>query len=412
MTDEDPDLQDDLPVDGERLLIRPYIQDAADAPPRAGAGSSPADPPRSLCPSTDDPPRPRDTPLDEHAVPGRATPGHPPADPAATDRLRAGGGTRIGGPGIAGPESYGPASSDPESAGPESAGPERVGPESSGPENAGPEGSRPESAVPGGAEPRGAGPEDGGRAGTRRARLMLLAGAGVAAAVAAAVVTWGQDRTTTATFGVPPAVPPPLPSQEESPTGATPLSGARTAAVRPGPTVSVSAPPSSSPATSRPPRGPVPEAAPVPPPTPTTPGVVQPRPSRGTPSATLASPPASNRVGALTSAGGRCLDAEAGLAVLGTRLAVGGCNDSLSQRWTMAADGTLRAGGSCAEATGDESVRLAICGSADAAQWRAGPGKSLVNLGGGRCLADPGDGGRMVRLAPCDGGSGQRWTVP
>jgi hypothetical protein len=102
-----------------------------------------------------------------------------------------------------------------------------------------------------------------------------------------------------------------------------------------------------------------------------------------------------------------------GIVFPGSPLAVSTCNGTLSQRWTIATDGTLRVSGSCATADGD-AVEVAACGDAATGQWRAGPGGTLVDVDSGRCLTDSANGaenGARVRLAAC-GGTGQRWTLP
>jgi hypothetical protein len=129
------------------------------------------------------------------------------------------------------------------------------------------------------------------------------------------------------------------------------------------------------------------------------------------PSATLAPPPASDQVGPITGAGGLCLDIRGGIALPGGAVSAYPCNGTPSQRWTVAADGTLRAAGSCAAPDGS-NVHLTGCD--ESGQWRAGPGGTLVNVGTGRCLTDPDNGaqtGRRMTLAAC-GGSGQRWVLP
>jgi hypothetical protein len=128
------------------------------------------------------------------------------------------------------------------------------------------------------------------------------------------------------------------------------------------------------------------------------------------PSETLA-PPAADRVGSITGPGGHCLDIRGGIAFPGGAVSAYACNGTPSQRWTLAADGTLRAGGSCAAPDGSD-VHLTVCG--DSGQWRAGPGQTLVNVGTGQCLTDPDNGattGARMILTAC-GGSGQRWTGP
>ncbi len=128
------------------------------------------------------------------------------------------------------------------------------------------------------------------------------------------------------------------------------------------------------------------------------------------PSATLAPPPTADRVGPITGPGGDCLDVTTGIVLPGTAVAVRDCNGTLSQRWTVATDGTLRVSGSCAAATGAGQVAVGVCGDAVAAQWRSGAGGTLVNVGSGQCLTGPADGNR-VRVTPC-GADGQTWTLP
>lgn len=135
-------------------------------------------------------------------------------------------------------------------------------------------------------------------------------------------------------------------------------------------------------------------------------------PSRATASATPSRPPTTppSRTGAIANPNGLCLDAGDGAA--GAAVSAHDCTGAASQRWTAAADGTLRIGGLCAAASAG-GVRLAGCGG-DMTRWRTGPGGTLVNAGSGQCLADPRNGAKAaarVRLAPCDDGS-QRWTVP
>jgi hypothetical protein len=130
------------------------------------------------------------------------------------------------------------------------------------------------------------------------------------------------------------------------------------------------------------------------------------------PAATLAPPPAGDLVGAITGPGGHCLDV-GGIGLPGSPATARACNGTPSQRWTVAADGTLRAGGMCAKPDGGE-VHLLSCTADQSGQWRAGPGDTLVNLGGNQCLTDPDDGSRTggrMRLAAC-GAAGQRWKLP
>jgi hypothetical protein len=127
-----------------------------------------------------------------------------------------------------------------------------------------------------------------------------------------------------------------------------------------------------------------------------------------------ASPAAAQPGGAIGGAGGLCLDL-AGAAADGTRVQVSTCNGGSTQRWTMAANGTVQVAGKCAQAASDGSVQLAACGSSTAAQWRAGSGRSLVNAATSKCLTDPAGGakpGSAVTVATCTGATNQQWSLP
>ncbi|MFG1609651.1 ricin-type beta-trefoil lectin domain protein [Actinoplanes sp. NPDC049265] len=129
------------------------------------------------------------------------------------------------------------------------------------------------------------------------------------------------------------------------------------------------------------------------------------------PPATLAPPPAADRTGPVVAASGNCLDIDAGIILFGDELVARDCNNTSSQKYTLAKDGTLRVSGSCAVQEGAE-IKVRACGSGaaagDAGQWRAGPGNSLVNNGSKQCVtANDSD----VSLASC-GGNGQAWTLP
>ena len=141
---------------------------------------------------------------------------------------------------------------------------------------------------------------------------------------------------------------------------------------------------------------------------PTTPPPTTPPPS----GAGTQAPPAADRTGPITGAGGHCLDVKGGISLIGSPLSVYDCNSTLSQKWTVGTDGTLRNSGGCASADGTE-VRVSGCGSGDGGQWRAGSGGTLVNVASGQCLSNPAGGrtGESLQLAAC-GGAGQQWGLP
>ena len=235
--------------------------------------------------------------------------------------------------------------------------------------------------------------------GRDRRIVLILVGAGLAIIVGAAigiVALWpGSEGDRSTALPAPPATQP-------WPVGAGP-GAASVASTSASVSASASASASASPSSSRTPSSSA---------SPTRSGPSTP-PRTPSAAATLAPPPTADRVGPITGAGGHCLDVRGGVALLGSPASVYDCNGTLSQRWTVAADGTLRVAGSCALADGG-AVQIGTCGNAASGQWRAGPGASLVNVGAGQCLSDPDNGaktGNSLRLAAC-GGNGQHWTLP
>jgi hypothetical protein len=241
-----------------------------------------------------------------------------------------------------------------------------------------------------------------------RRQVLWLVGVGIAIAVAAVaglIALWPRGEEAPPTVAVPPD------------SVAWPRDSGPSSAVSGGAPARSTAP-SSAATTSKPTSKPAAQSTTAAPGGATTttapqdPGAPRPAPPKTT-APTLAPPPASDRVGPITAAG-RCLDVANGIVFPGSSVAVYECNGTLSQRWTVASDGTLRAAGSCATADGSGAVEIAGCGDATTGQWRGGPGGTLVNVESGRCLTDPTDGdenGARVRLAAC-GGSGQRWALP
>jgi hypothetical protein len=124
---------------------------------------------------------------------------------------------------------------------------------------------------------------------------------------------------------------------------------------------------------------------------------------------TLDPPPAADRSGTITAASGRCLMRGGLLGVDGSPVQVAGCG--VASTFTLAADGTLRVSGRCAQITGDSTVRIDDCDGQATAQWRQGPGDTLVNPASGQCLTDPGRSGATTKATACTGGSEQSWTL-
>jgi hypothetical protein len=172
-------------------------------------------------------------------------------------------------------------------------------------------------------------------------------------------------------------------------------------------------PKSGSPARSRS-ATPTPSATPAP----TTPG--QSLSEAGNPPVPLAptGPPKSAsptaQSGAIVGIGGKCVEVmRDGQVLLET------CNGRSTQRWTLSADGTVRAQGGCMDVRGGGTAnRTAIqvfdCNGTGAQQWVWRADGSLLNPRSGRCLDAEGaatdDGTRLI-IWDCHGGPNQRWRL-
>ncbi|MEV4704259.1 RICIN domain-containing protein [Actinoplanes sp. NPDC049316] len=151
------------------------------------------------------------------------------------------------------------------------------------------------------------------------------------------------------------------------------------------------------------------------PPVASAPAEPAPNPLVSSPAATLSPAPGSARTGTVTGAGGLCLDLNGAIPIEGNHIQVYECNRTAAQVWTLATDGTLRVMGMCAQAVADGGVHVTECDGRRAAQWRAGPGQTLVNLATGHCLTDPENGSRpgaWSEATGCTGTTGQHWRLP
>jgi GH25 family lysozyme M1 (1,4-beta-N-acetylmuramidase) len=103
-------------------------------------------------------------------------------------------------------------------------------------------------------------------------------------------------------------------------------------------------------------------------------------------------------------------------------IAIERCGSAAAQRWTAAANGSIRINGQCLAAT---ALAVSVTGCTNGGQrWRLGSGGSLTDLSNGRCLTDVGSAnGSRVTAAACyviynntgsmgTPGASQRWILP
>ncbi|GAB2840741.1 hypothetical protein GCM10027176_50720 [Actinoallomurus bryophytorum] len=124
--------------------------------------------------------------------------------------------------------------------------------------------------------------------------------------------------------------------------------------------------------------------------------------------------------GQITGNGGKCVDVLNGSGENGTPVDLYDCNGTPAQKWTVGADGTIRALGKCMDATGGETangtkIQLYDCNGTPAQRWQRRSDGSVVNLNSGRCLDDT-DGnttdGNQTQIWDCIGNDNQKWTLP
>ncbi|WP_049578906.1 ricin-type beta-trefoil lectin domain protein [Streptomyces sp. SBT349] len=126
------------------------------------------------------------------------------------------------------------------------------------------------------------------------------------------------------------------------------------------------------------------------------------------------------QTGALTGLAGKCLDVAGGSSADGTPVQLQGCNGSAAQRWTVGADGTIRALGKCLDVSAASTangapVQLYGCNGTGAQRWSYDPAThDVVNLAAGKCLDVTGNtsaDGTRTQIWTCTGAANQKWTL-
>ena len=113
---------------------------------------------------------------------------------------------------------------------------------------------------------------------------------------------------------------------------------------------------------------------------------------------------------------GKCLTDGGDSIAIGHQVETWSCNGRGYENWTVAG-GAIQIHGLCIAAQGTANrskVVLAACTGAASQQWRVGTGASLVNLGSGSCLDDPGSStanGVGLWIWTCSGEANQKWTL-
>ncbi|MFE6820120.1 ThuA domain-containing protein [Streptomyces sp. NPDC057677] len=126
------------------------------------------------------------------------------------------------------------------------------------------------------------------------------------------------------------------------------------------------------------------------------------------------------RTGEVKGVGGKCLDIDNSQSADGTKVQLWTCNGTAAQRWTVAADATVKALGKCLDVSGGGSadgtkVQLWTCNGTGAQKWEPQAGGTVRNPQSGKCLDASGgvwNDGTAVHLWTCHTGPNQKWTLP
>ncbi|MET3985748.1 lectin [Streptomyces sp. PvR034] len=126
------------------------------------------------------------------------------------------------------------------------------------------------------------------------------------------------------------------------------------------------------------------------------------------------------RSGQISGLAGKCVDVAGADPANGTPVQLYDCNGTGAQRWTLGADGTVRALGKCLDVasggTADGTpVQLYDCNGTGAQRWTVSGARDIVNPQANKCLdvtgGNPANGTRL-QLWTCTGAAQQKWTAP
>ncbi|MEU2022175.1 lectin [Streptomyces sp. NPDC016469] len=123
--------------------------------------------------------------------------------------------------------------------------------------------------------------------------------------------------------------------------------------------------------------------------------------------------------GRITGLAGKCVDVAAASTANGTPVQLYDCNGTNAQKWTVGADGTIRALGKCLDVasggTADGTkVQLWDCNGSAAQKWAVSGARDIVNPQANKCLDVTGNNsanGTPLQIWTCAGTANQKWTV-
>jgi hypothetical protein len=117
---------------------------------------------------------------------------------------------------------------------------------------------------------------------------------------------------------------------------------------------------------------------------------------------------------------GKCLQDPGNRTANGTHVEIEPCASGAAERWTIAADNTIRANGRCltiagSGATNGRQLVLAGCDGSTRQRWAQGTNGELANPASGLCATDPGSSrrnGTVPTMGGCRASSSEQWALP
>jgi hypothetical protein len=117
---------------------------------------------------------------------------------------------------------------------------------------------------------------------------------------------------------------------------------------------------------------------------------------------------------------GKCLQDPGNRTANGTHVEIEPCASGSAERWTVAADNTIRANGRCLTIAGSgassgRQLVLAGCDGSPRQRWAQGTNGELANPASGLCATDPGSSrrsGTVPTMGGCRASSSEQWALP
>jgi type 1 glutamine amidotransferase len=131
-------------------------------------------------------------------------------------------------------------------------------------------------------------------------------------------------------------------------------------------------------------------------------------------------PPNPTPTGPIVGLANKCLDVAGSGTADGTKIQLYTCNNSNAQKWTVTANGPVKAQGKCLDVAGGATAngtkaQLWTCNGSGAQVWSAQSDQTLRNPQSGRCLdvsQNSSADGQQIHIWDCLNAANQKWKLP